>query len=228
MNPQKILEETRKAISNYAGEDSDKWFYANRFVFARLQLDERKTKTQIKKELMEANKPCHYCDKPFEKKVGVHLHRLDGERGYSLENCALMHGDCHKKYHAENPRDVRRGRPPKLKYTGMELQVLEKVSKRYDGHTFIYWWDFSPGFLDKIGNYEAVEFIKNDSGERCLVPTVALKGYLTEERQTSRGNGNWGIKVFKDRENELAFEPGNKNDKWLFLPVVWLNDTQED
>jgi hypothetical protein len=60
------------------------------------------------------------------------------------------------------------------------------------------------------------------------VPTAALKGYLTKERQTSRGNGNWGIKVLKDRENELAFEPGNKNDKWLFLPVVWLNDTQED
>jgi len=39
MNPQGILGKTRKAISDYAGDDRDKWFYANRFVFARLQLD---------------------------------------------------------------------------------------------------------------------------------------------------------------------------------------------
>jgi hypothetical protein len=228
MNPQKILEETRKAISSYAGEDSDKWFYANRFVFARLLLDERKTKTHIKKELLEASKPCYYCKHSFENKVGVHLHRLDGERGYSLDNCVLMHSDCHQKYHTENPPDIHPGRLQERKESGSVAPVLEKVSKQYDGHAFIYWWDISPGFLDKIDYYEAIEFGKKDNGEKCCVPTAALKGYLTKERQTSRGNGNWGIKVLKDRENELAFEPGNKNDKWLFLPVVWLNDTQED
>jgi protein-arginine kinase activator protein McsA len=86
MNPPKILDETRKAISNYAGEDSDKWFYANRFVFARLLLDERKTKTHIKKELLEASKACYYCNQSFENKVGVHLHRFDGERCYSINS----------------------------------------------------------------------------------------------------------------------------------------------
>jgi len=229
MKPQEILDKVRKAIGDYAGEDGDKWFYANRFVFARLQLDERRTKTQIKRELLEADKPCHYCEKPVENKVGVHLHRLDGERGYSIDNCVLMHPDCHKKYHAENPRGARPGRPSAQKEeVSPAAPILEKVSKRYDGHSFIYWWDISPAFLGKMDYYEAVEFGKKDTGERCYVPTAALKGYLTKERQTSRGNGNWGIKVLKDREGELAFEPGNRNGTWLFLPVVWLNDKQED
>ena len=81
MNPQEILNKTRECISYHAGSDRDKWFYANRFVFARLQLDERKTKTDVKKRLFENNPTCHYCKESIENKAGVHLHRLDGERG---------------------------------------------------------------------------------------------------------------------------------------------------
>jgi hypothetical protein len=85
MKPEDILEEARRRIRDHAGNDPDKWFYANRYVYARLQLDERKTKTDIKKNLFNANVPCHYCGKPFEKKTGVHLHRLDEERGQNAE-----------------------------------------------------------------------------------------------------------------------------------------------
>jgi len=38
MEPREILQATRQAIYQYAGQDPDRWFYANRFVFARLQL----------------------------------------------------------------------------------------------------------------------------------------------------------------------------------------------
>jgi len=228
MGPQDILNETRKAIDNYAGDDADKRFYANRFVFARLQLDERKTKTQIKKQLLESNPSCHYCNKAFEVKTGIHLHRLDGNCGYTLENCALMHGECHTQYHAENPSGKRPGRPSSPNREETEAPILEKVSKRYEDKTFLYWWDISPGFLNKIDRYDAIEFVQKDSRERCYVPTTALKGYLAEERKTSRGKGNWGIRVLKDREGELAFEPGTKNDKWLFLPVVWLSEDKDD
>ena len=79
-----------------------------------------------------------------------------------------------------------------------------------------------------MDKYEAIEFVKKDTSERCYIPIPALKGYLTKERQTTRGNGNWGIKVLKDKEDQLAFEPGSKNGTWFFLPVVWLSDTQED
>ena len=56
----------------------------------------------------------------------------------------------------------------------------------------------------------------------------ALKGYLTTERQTNRGNGNWGIKVLENRQDELAFEPGIADNRWLFLPVAWHNFVQEE
>ena len=46
-----LLEETRQRIQEYAGDDPDEWFYANRYIFARLGLDERKTKTKIKNAL---------------------------------------------------------------------------------------------------------------------------------------------------------------------------------
>lgn len=48
-----------------------------------------------------------------------------------------------------------------------------------------------------------------------------------EDRQTSRGEGNWGIKVLKDRPDEPAFEPAGGGE-WLFLPVVRINEESED
>jgi hypothetical protein len=228
MNLQELLDKTRQAISNYADDDSDKWFYANRFVFARLQLDERKTKTQVKKTLLEANVPCDYCKKSFEDKTGVHLHRIDGERGYSLDNCVLMHPNCHTRFHSENPPAKQPSRQAKLKDSSFAAPILEKESRRYNDKPFTYWWDISPRFLDNIDEYEAIEFVKKDTCERCYVPTLVLKRYLTKERQTSRGKGNWGIKVLKKRESELAFEPGNNKEEWLFLLVVWLNEKQDD
>jgi len=61
MTPREILDRTRVLINEYAAGDPDRWWYANRFVFARLQLDERKTKAGIKRELLDSRKPCHSC-----------------------------------------------------------------------------------------------------------------------------------------------------------------------
>jgi len=112
--------------------------------------------------------------------------------------------------------------------------LKKKPSRRFNDKSFTYWWDIPPGFLGEMDNYEAIAFVKNDPAERkfCYVPIPALKGYLTKERQTNRGNGNWGIRVLNGRvlkgEDLLAFEPRSKNGKWLFLPVVWINDTRDD
>jgi hypothetical protein len=229
MEPRDILDVTRQAIREYAGRDPDKWFYANRFVFARLQLDERRTKVQIKKDLLDTQPRCAYegCNVAFDGKPGIHLHQIDGTRGYTRENCVLMHNECHTKYHAEHPSGRQRGRPFGSRPNPVR-PVLKKVSKPYEGGSFLYWWDISPSFLDKIDDYDEVEFIKKDTGERCSVPVPAIKGYLTTERQTSRNTGTWGIRVLRDREQELAFEPGKGDARWLFLPVVWLADSQED
>jgi len=90
---------------------------------------------------------------------------------------------------------------------------------------FLYWWDITPGNtrdLLELAKFEAVQFVKKDTQQRCRVPVQALKGFLTPERQTTRSQGNWGIKVFREQEDNLAFEPGRSGDDWLFLPVVWL------
>jgi len=110
----------------------------------------------------------------------------------------------------------------------------EKFSKQHDGKSFTYWWDITPGFLKKMDKWEAIKFVKKckypAEWKYCYVPIPALKGYLTKERQTARDKGNWGIKVLNGRvlkgEDLLAIEPGSKNSKWLFLPVVWLNYIQ--
>jgi len=227
MDAKEILEATRRAISECAGGDPDKWFYANRFVFARLQWDERRTKTKIKKELLEGENPsCGYsgCGKSIDSKRGVHLHRRDTTRGYSRDNCVLMHPACHMKYHAEHPPGPRDETSGEDERNASEA-VLKKESKRHEGQRFFYWWDVTPSLLGRLDRYEAVEFIKKDTGERCCVPVPALKGYLTEERRTSKGN--WSIKVLKGKEDQLAFEPGAKTGKWLHLPVIWFHE-QED
>ena len=222
MEPKEILEATRKMILEHSSGDPDKWWDANRFVFARLMLDERKTKAGVKQKLLDANSPCHACGKPFESRRNIHLHRLDGDKAYSEDNCVLMHADCHRSFHASRQEEVgsataASGREP----------LLAKWSKRYDDKPFLYWWDIAPPMVADLGSLDAVEFAKKDTRERCVVPVEALRGFLTPDRQTTRGQGNWGIKVLKERPDELAFEPGAGEKQWRFLPVVWLEETED-
>jgi len=226
MKPEEILETTRKAIRDCAGDDPDRWFYANRYVFARLQLDERKVKTGIKRRLLDSGGPCSYCGRPFESNVGLHLHRLDGTRGYRLVNCALMHGKCHQRHHAEHPHKAISGEPGE-NAGDAGSGVLVKHSRRYDKGRFLYWWDITPNLAALLDQYDAVEFVRKDTGEKCSVAPAMLRGFLTSDRQTSRGGGNWGIKVLADRPEELAFEPARRGGEWLFVPVVWLSDDED-
>ena len=172
------------------------------------------SKTEIKRILLNSKAKCHLCDEKFESKKNVHIHRIDGDNGYTKDNCSLMHPECHEKYHAESARRT---------YKKQRGNVLYKESELYAG-TFLYWWDITPNTGEKIERYDTIEFVQKDSGYACQIPVAAIRGFLTEERKTSRGTGNWGIKVLRERPNELAFEPGyDKNGKWLFLPIVWVD-----
>lgn len=227
MEPAEILEKTRDMITEHAGDDSDKWFYANRFVYARLQLDERKTKTGVKQRLFDSDPSCSYCEEKFEAKKGVHLHRVDEERGYSDGNCSLMHAECHTTYHSENPKQRTGTGDPKMTTKLEAGAVKKKKSMYYEGGSFSYWWDITPSLRSSLHLYDSVEFIKKDSLESCLVSREKLKGFLTPARQTTRGDGNWGIKVLRDEPDKLAFEPG-PGGEWLYLPVTWENQEKED
>lgn len=219
MEPCEILSQVRKFIAEHAGADPDKWWYCNRFVFARLMLDERKTKAGVRKKLIESKAPCHYCGKAFDSTKGVHLHRVDEDRGYSPANCVLMHPDCHERCHAE--KAAQEGTAPENEHPRGRTVVV-KESKFYDDMPFSYWWDISPSMAERMDRYEAVEFVCKDSGARCSVPSSELKRLLTKDRQTSRGTGHWGVKVLSGREDELALEPGSGGEgQWLFLPVTW-------
>lgn len=221
MEPSEILASVRKAIEEHAQGDPDSWWYANRYVFARLMLDERRTKTSIKRVLLEQRQRCHFCGEAFDGGKGIPLHRLDESRGYSDGNCVLAHQDCHEKHHADQ---IRKG--PVSSAHPDAGGVLTKHSKRYEG-PLLYWWDVAPALAEAIDRYEAVEFVCDDTKASCLVPISVLKPLLTVDRKTSRGAGNWGIKVRKNRECELAIEPGTAKGEWTYVQVVWIQEEAE-
>ena len=222
MEPNEILHHVRQLIVEHSAGDPDKWWYANRFVFARLMLDERKTKSGVKKRLFAAKAACYRCGRPFESKRGVHLHRLDQSKGYGDGNCVLMHPQCHQDHHAENKARDSAADTEEIPAMNGSKGTLVKKSKFYDDAPFTYWWDIAPGLAEHIDQYEAVEFLCKDTGLRCRVPVDELKPFLTEDRQTSRAAASWGIKVNNGHEDELAFEPGpGRKTKWLYLDVTW-------
>lgn len=220
MELDEILRQTKAMIQDYAGSDPDKLFYANRYVFARLQLSERQAKALIKRQLMEAGAKCYGCNGVIDSPKRINVHRLDGNLGYSLKNCVLMHGECHEKFHREHPSNGNQ-RTTDHETAHASVKIHTKLSKRYEGHSYLYWWDITPSGATKLTRYDQIKFILKDTGAYCSLPPAAIAGFLTQDRQTSRHEGNWGIKVMRSRENELAFEPGVKGKDWLFLPVVW-------
>lgn len=97
-----ILNHVRFVLDTVASEDDDLRFKLNRWVFGRLQQDERKTKRPIKKQLWEmGERSCSECGKVFEELKGIELHRKDTDAEYSLENCVLLHRGCHQKVHGK-------------------------------------------------------------------------------------------------------------------------------
>lgn len=220
MEPAQILETTRGLIREYAGDDPDLLFYANRFVYSRLQLDERKTKPKIKRRLYEKNPTCRFCGGNLDQLSGIHLNRIDSSKTYSFENCDLMHADCHRKHH----RESKKSKEKSIRSEGPveRCAVKRKESQLYSGQNFLYWWDISPFLREKLEEFEDVEFVKSDNGEICLVSTKILAAQLTPERQTSRKAKSWGVKVLKKRPDEIALEPATGSKEWIFLPVTWI------
>lgn len=96
----RILDEARAYILAGAERDSDLWFKINRYVYARLQLDERKIKDKIKSGLGQS--VCHLCGNRIRILRGSHLHRPDGSKGYSLSNAVLTHKKCHERHHVRH------------------------------------------------------------------------------------------------------------------------------
>lgn len=98
-------------------------------------------------------------------------------------------------------------------------------SKRYEGKSFIYWWDITPSKRSRLDRVGRITFKKKDSGEESVVESQTLLPLLSQERQTSRKNHPWGIRVLVDHPNELASEPGSRgHGDWSYIPVEWSRE----
>jgi hypothetical protein len=73
----KILEHTRTLIAEASSSSADDRFYINRFVYARLQLDERAKKPQKSTLFHKQNGKCYLCKKPIGNLKDTDIHRLD-------------------------------------------------------------------------------------------------------------------------------------------------------
>ncbi len=94
----KILTEVRERIDKAACGDADAWFKINRYVYARLQLDERKTKPK-KVDLFDSQKGlCWICKKRIDNIKDTDTHRLEAELGYGeKDSVVLVHRKCHQQ-----------------------------------------------------------------------------------------------------------------------------------
>lgn len=94
----KVLDHARFVIDLAAGDNPDLRLKLNRWVFARLMQDEIRAKRPIKHGLWDAGiRACQACGQKFSALKGVELHRKDGNKGYSAENCELLCRECHQE-----------------------------------------------------------------------------------------------------------------------------------
>ena len=105
------------------------------------------------------------------------------------------------------------------------MKARTERSKRYESKNFFYWWDVSPNHPQKRKGEEGIRFLKRDSNDFCEVSFQELKPYLIKARRSSRSQRTWGVKVLKDRPNELAFKPPSGSEDWKYLKVEWRQNT---
>jgi hypothetical protein len=211
-----ILEATRRLIMAASAGDSNAWFEINRWVYSRLQSDERRKKPK-KIELWNKQNGrcyCYYCKKKIDDIKSTHVHRIDPTRWYVEDNVALVHGNCHPKLRsskgvASKPREAGSG-------------PLITWSRRHIGKSYLYWWDITPSRRTSLEKAGKIVFRKKDSGQECVVDSERLLPLLTPERQTGRSNRAWGVRVLIDHPHELAIEPGPLGEGWAYLPVEWV------
>lgn len=99
-----ILEETRARIDAVAKDDSVLKFKLRRYVYIRLQYDERQSpanrKALKKKKRAEQNDLCALCKEPLPIR-GAILDRLRAIDGYTIDNTRLICALCDRAVQAE-------------------------------------------------------------------------------------------------------------------------------
>lgn len=93
----KILRYARQTMQREAGDKQHVQFATNRWVYQRLAIDERNSKKEIKQAIWDEKvRTCRICQIKFATLTGLHLHRINDSKGYSYDNCELLHKACHE------------------------------------------------------------------------------------------------------------------------------------
>jgi hypothetical protein len=93
-----LLNHVRTMVSLIVGDDVDKRFKLNRWIFSRLLQDEIRTKRPIKKLLWDRGmRKCQACGEVFASLKNVQIHRKNESEAYSAENCELLCRECHEE-----------------------------------------------------------------------------------------------------------------------------------
>jgi len=95
----KILVQTRQQIETLAGGDPDLLWAARRYVYIRLQHDERgnpmkRKNLKMKKWIAQKGK-CSMCGKDLPE-TGAELDRIEPMKGYTAANTKLVCHKCHR------------------------------------------------------------------------------------------------------------------------------------
>jgi len=99
-----IITETRERIATFSKRDVELEFAMRRYIYIRLQHDERGTSMKrraLKTKLRSRqNNLCPLCGKQLPEKNAV-LDRLEAMKGYTEDNTRLLCPNCDKKVQQE-------------------------------------------------------------------------------------------------------------------------------
>lgn len=94
---EEILECARQAIVEASAGDTNAWFEINRWVYSRLQLDERRKKPDKRGLSNKQHGLCWHCKKPLNDIKSTDIHRIDRGQWYIEGNVVLVHKKCHQE-----------------------------------------------------------------------------------------------------------------------------------
>ena len=100
----------------------------------------------------------------------------------------------------------------------------QSVSKRYEGVSFLYWWDVWDGRREAIRRSGLLVLVQRDTGLEARIPAADLLPLLTERRRTRRGQnkggrGNWSLYVRPGRIGQIEVAGGRQAP--AYIKVEW-------
>lgn len=98
----RVLQHVRDEVERFSEGDLDLEFAIRRYVYKRLQGDERGAREKretFRRRLFDRQQGrCVFCQESFAQIAGAETHRTKSGR-YSEANTVLVHRECHQEHH---------------------------------------------------------------------------------------------------------------------------------